>query len=1475
MERRHSTTSDSSTDSRQAKWKQLPRHSICDGLEGAPGRVAKITSPKVAVNPLQFVKVGPCDLYRSAQEQLKKVEEIKKAKKEQKDDIEDWQSNLDNWKCSRRKRQEHIIERVVEVKKFELEEQERNRRRSKTFNEMLQERNTRGRKTSLPVYHNDEADDLSDLGIGCKNSDSEEMPPVDNNVTVNGDEEKYQSLDKTSAENNSELSESSATSQEEYTYERAIQSYVNFAETRVKSRSLKEINNMKNDKIVKASPPVPLKPAHITLKKGDVFLNNVDKSNSTKGELNVTAKKLVVPKVDVNRRRELFEKIQENDETTKSQKTLHEVPTSRTIKERLSSLEKQESVETPKEVKNNSIGSDKLVKERLQTIQTMALKQPVNKKFNEPISSLSLKDRLSNFVKSENNSTKKQPLIEPSVSIKERLNNLQTSINKEPTRTVVSNPAPNFNEKLATFKEGSSKNELYDTHRKSNYERSYSPSSDVCNNRRHFRHRSLDSLDVEHDNIANVSFERVQSLEDLDYCRNYPPSTFSGDTDREDSGIHTADVSSSVSQADDYDLHLVTNTLEDIKINHQTNAVDDNKHRLPDCSAYRSDDFQKSDNNVSAQYSPSMDTKVQHMVEDSSSFNSNKSLSSDTTYISQALPSIPESSCELTLNAVVYIDCANVNSLPNNGQLNSVNLDSSNCSCNDNIEQKTENIDKYLEHSNLADVIVNKLDEAAFHNNSLPAIQQNCKNSYLDLNDKENEYVQESGNNVINTFLDLNNPNQSMNDLLNSDVSTSVITNEKFDETKREISNSSNTDELNDIVSLNQEFIASEKLQEELQNENPIIIKEKQDEQSVTGNEFKSNINNQENHLVEQLDSGEFMSSGCMSAEDQQDGILINMDIKDENNCVFSLSPAVLEPPKEKPPPPPVENSDEENDTKAAKKNSLWRADSTKRIKKEIRQKRSSFLGIEGSSDDSYLEPELELIKPPDMSALLAEERRMERQLYRQSVCSESDSNQESRDSGVELDHKHQDIWSHSRNDSETYGNQSTTSDEDEIMKKEREIIETLEKEEKIRKQDLGEKLAMRLRELEAEKERIEWEQLNKENARTPQSSNMHPEENIHITKEPSLSEDRMKFDTNFHRGNNVMKTDWYDQRSSLQDITQKEEADINGGVFHDEQQYRLECRKSLQDLSRVISGNHMQKSKQNLYHRRSMPNLQENTPRRPPPPPPILPAPQLSHPNINNMSNHHCSQQMTKQTLHALSAAPRSRLISNETWQAKRKQRPDNYNYQHWLIQEAEHRRITEQQQRQTASARRPIPSQHAYIMSTNKLSNQQQYSNQWNKNPSHSPHYNTSWTNQNQTQRNHHQQKNNGKPLPDSIIQTLTQRVQHKINPDSNNNRRRKDIIGNEIPHPPIQNDSAKDKMLSVSGKKRCSHCGEELGRGAAMIIESLQLFYHIDCFKCCVCCLQLGDGLMGTDVRVRNNKLHCHNCYSSDDGAKFSCV
>lgn len=82
--------------------------------------------------------------------------------------------NLDNWKSSRRKRQEHIIERVVEVKKLELEEHDRQRRRNKTFSEMMEERGNRGRKLSisLAVYNDDDANDLSDLGIGTSSGKS-------------------------------------------------------------------------------------------------------------------------------------------------------------------------------------------------------------------------------------------------------------------------------------------------------------------------------------------------------------------------------------------------------------------------------------------------------------------------------------------------------------------------------------------------------------------------------------------------------------------------------------------------------------------------------------------------------------------------------------------------------------------------------------------------------------------------------------------------------------------------------------------------------------------------------------------------------------------------------------------------------------------------------------------------------------------------------------------------------------------------------------------------------------------------------------------------------------------------------------------------------------------------------------------------------------------------------------------------------
>ena len=68
----------------------------------------------------------------------------------------------------------------------------------------------------------------------------------------------------------------------------------------------------------------------------------------------------------------------------------------------------------------------------------------------------------------------------------------------------------------------------------------------------------------------------------------------------------------------------------------------------------------------------------------------------------------------------------------------------------------------------------------------------------------------------------------------------------------------------------------------------------------------------------------------------------------------------------------------------------------------------------------------------------------------------------------------------------------------------------------------------------------------------------------------------------------------------------------------------------------------------------------------------------ETSHANHNSVPAHIGSQPISRQTLQALSAVPRSRFISNDMWmQAKKKPenqrnsgRESTYNYQHWLIQ-------------------------------------------------------------------------------------------------------------------------------------------------------------------------------------------------------------
>ncbi|XP_067371243.1 LIM domain only protein 7 isoform X3 [Channa argus] len=81
---------------------------------------------------------------------------------------------------------------------------------------------------------------------------------------------------------------------------------------------------------------------------------------------------------------------------------------------------------------------------------------------------------------------------------------------------------------------------------------------------------------------------------------------------------------------------------------------------------------------------------------------------------------------------------------------------------------------------------------------------------------------------------------------------------------------------------------------------------------------------------------------------------------------------------------------------------------------------------------------------------------------------------------------------------------------------------------------------------------------------------------------------------------------------------------------------------------------------------------------------------------------------------------------------------------------------------------------------------------------------------------------------------------------------------------PEPTSEAGGPQQRSRSVSGKKICTFCDTPLGKGAAMIIESLGLCYHLGCFKCIECKCDLGGSEAGAEVRIRNKQLYCNSCY-----------
>ncbi|KAG1664446.1 LIM and calponin y domains-containing protein 1 [Nymphon striatum] len=606
-----------------------------------------------------------------------------------------------------------------------------------------------------------------------------------------------------------------------------------------------------------------------------------------------------------------------------------------------------------------------------------------------------------------------------------------------------------------------------------------------------------------------------------------------------------------------------------------------------------------------------------------------------------------------------------------------------------------------------------------------------------------------------------------------------------------------------------------------------------------------------------------------MPTNSKLDDLLSNNEFLLDDN--FDRPRSFAEPPKEKPPPPPIEI-----DTSPQNIPPMKRLNSTKRIKKEILRRRSDFLGLGDHADDTVDIDEIVPKPPRQIDDLFRFELEMEKSLP--SPTFSSDYAESSIESPCESNYEQSDI------------NEKLNLDESielEMQEEEEKRIRELE-EQRIQMQEARRR---------AEEERLLHERV--EQMRKQQ-------EMLLIEKERVRREQ-----------NEVLKT-----RSSSESST-----------------------SSASNVKSNLPTNMLP-----VYSR------SKNRPRAPPPPPPKPAMKEVNQPpstqergrsevirlskrptsgdfsGVNLYSGSKVGQPIQKQplsrhSLQSLSAVPKANLsnsdsnwMKRETTAAKRRSdAPKRDTYSHWLIQEAEMRRISEQSERkrvdkQTVHNRNDFNTPLANSKSEsniarsgndnfipesviNTLASRVNKMNDPHQVSDTSPSSNHDWSPQYQIARSKSTEVNNiygsspehvgptsnyghynsdkvhNSPPMHAYYQNLSSPVHCAVN---NSNYVDIDMAGDQIVRSQHSYElskstpsKGKDNMLSVSGRKKCSNCLEELGRGAAMIIESLKLFYHIKCFRCSVCQVQLGNGSCGADVRVRNHKLHCQNCYSNDEG------
>lgn len=461
---------------------------------------------------------------------------------------------------------------------------------------------------------------------------------------------------------------------EEYTYEGAIQNY----KSRIISRTLSsdthaaKVNGTSDNTKEKTNGTTPIQRASI----GSKIESKLSSFETTReSSVENTVDKKALPKVDVLKKRELFEKENSPELNGSSKpivKTASDFSNSKSIKERLSHLEKL-SEDTNTTAKTNKISTTtSTLKDRLNNLEKSVSDTDKNFKLsNGDLTSVSIKDRLSNLntrntpEKIVNNST-----IVVKTTLKDRLANLDSAKNRDVSLSPEKETDEKF--KLNGLPENKVENTKISNNEQNNTERANNSVNGLNDNKKF--HRSLDSLDTD-DNSQTEKFERIQSMEIL--CVETCTGT---DTDREDSGIHTGDVSCAVSQDEEPTDNFSMNTSANLQNKTSTQTVhisnESSEHLLDETknddislshASVIEDDSIAQDDSISAYFEKDEEDTVKSLDPDNSvSLHENSISSENENIVFQG-------------KMLIHVNFKEINSLVNNSK----NVESTNTASND------------------------------------------------------------------------------------------------------------------------------------------------------------------------------------------------------------------------------------------------------------------------------------------------------------------------------------------------------------------------------------------------------------------------------------------------------------------------------------------------------------------------------------------------------------------------------------------------------------------------------------------------------------------------------------------------------------------------------------------------------------------------------------------------------------------------